>query len=322
MLSSDFTNTVLFEPIRRGADRLNIVSGYATPTMASWHIKEIQTLSLPPIEIYLIVGMCPYDGLSIDVHNGFKELVESSNSSARLSKLTCQYVYQGPPVHSKLYLWSKDGIPVEAYAGSPNYTQSAFSHFRRELMASCDASLAHEYFNQIEGDTIFCTHSEVEEHIILYPSHPVLDAESSPIVNLRGSGIENITLSFLARTGEVGNRSGLNWGQRAGREPNQAYIPLPAEISRSGFFPLGKRHFSVITDDGKQLILRVEQENNKAITTPLNNSQIGEYFRNRLGLPNGSYISKADLERYGRTDVTFYKFDEEHFFMDFSVHNN
>lgn len=29
--------------------------------------------------------------------------------------------------------------------------------------------------------------------------------------------------------------------------------------------------------------------------------------------------NKADLERYGRTDVTFYKIDDEQFFMDFSV---
>ena len=32
-------------------------------------------------------------------------------------------------------------------------------------------------------------------------------------------------------------------------------------------------------------------------------------------------ISKEDLEKYGRTDVAFYKFDDENFFMDFSVNN-
>jgi hypothetical protein len=102
-----------------------------------------------------------------------------------------------------------------------------------------------------------------------------------------------LTLSLLARGGETGTHSGLNWGQRDGREPNQAYISLPAEAARSGFFPLdgnpsGKHnpHFSVLTDDGINLILRVEQQNNKAITTPLNNSLIGEYFRNRIGAAN------------------------------------
>ena len=82
---------------------------------------------------------------------------------------------------------------------------------------------------------------------------------------------------------------------------------------------LEKQHFSALTDDGKQLILRVEQQGDKAITTPANNSLLGEYFRNRLGLANGAFVTKADFERYGRSDVTFYKLDDEQFYMDFSV---
>lgn len=42
-------------------------------------------------------------------------------------------------------------------------------------------------------------------------------------------------------------------------------------------------------------------------------------LRNRLGLANGQYVTRQDLERYGRTDVDFYKIDEETFYMDFSV---
>lgn len=320
VLISDFTDRVLFEPIRRGADRLYIVSGYATPTMASWHIKQIQTLGLKPVEIILVVGMCRFDGLSIDVHEGFKSLTDTYSKYPNFSKITCQYICDGAPVHSKLYIWSKANKPMEAFTGSANYTQTAFNSFsRREILVECDPDNAFDYFNSVEKDSIYCTHSEVEDYITLYPTHPILDAETSPVISLRGSGIENVTLSFLTKNGETGARSGLNWGQRDGREPNQAYIPLPSEIARSGFFPLNKKHFSVITDDGKQLILRVEQQNNKAITTPLNNSQLGEYFRNRLGLANGAYVRRADLERYGRTDVTFYKLDDEHFFMDFSV---
>lgn len=46
---------------------------------------------------------------------------------------------------------------------------------------------------------------------------------------------------------------------------------------------------------------------------------LGEYFRNRLGLANGAYVTAADLRSYGRTDVTFIKIDEEHYYMDFSI---
>ena len=80
-----------------------------------------------------------------------------------------------------------------------------------------------------------------------------------------------------------------------------------------------KQHFLVVTDDHHTLQLRVEQQNDKAITTPASNALLGEYFRNRLGLGNGEYIEKRHLLAYGRMDVMFYKIDEEQYYMDFSA---
>ena len=80
-----------------------------------------------------------------------------------------------------------------------------------------------------------------------------------------------------------------------------------------------KQHFLVVTDDHHTLLLRVEQQNDKAITTPASNALLGEYFRNRLGLPNGAYVHTSDLINYGRTDVSFIKIDDEQYYMDFSV---
>jgi len=318
MFNSDMVDKILINPITKGAQKLLILSGYATPTMASWHMMKIKELRINPVDINLIIGMTNYDGLTIDAHKGFKQLVDSHNGS-KFSKFQCQYICQGAPVHSKLYIWLKDNTPIEAYTGSANYTQAGFSTGRREYMVPCNPEDAFNYYNQAEGDSIYCNHSEVEDNIVFTPSHPVLDSEGGYPQALVGRGIQPIKLSLLARNGETGTRSGLNWGQREGREPNQAYIGLPAPIARSGFFPLGKQHFSVVTDDNKQLILRVQQENDKAITTPMNNSLIGEYFRNRIGVANGAYVWRSDLERYGRTDVDFYKLDDEHYYMDFSV---
>lgn len=318
MFDPAMVNQILIEPITRGAQQLLLLSGYATPTMASWHMMKIKELEMNPIDIKLIVGMTNYDGLTIDAHEGFKQLVNAQNGSC-LSSFQCQYIYQGAPVHSKLYVWLKDDKPFEAYTGSANYTQAGFSTNRREYIVPCNPEGAFDYYNQVECDSIYCTHSEVEDNIVFAPTHPVLESESEYTQALRGEGIEPFKLSLLARNGETGTRSGLNWGQRDGREPNQAYIGLPASIARSGFFPLEKQHFSVVTDDNKQLILRVEQQNDKAITTPMNNSLLGEYFRNRIGVANGAYVWRADLERYGRTDVDFYKLDDEHYYMDFSV---
>ncbi|MEI7485483.1 MAG: hypothetical protein WCK13_12300 [Ignavibacteriota bacterium] len=46
---------------------------------------------------------------------------------------------------------------------------------------------------------------------------------------------------------------------------------------------------------------------------------MGEYFRNRINVANGAPVSTQDLLDYGRTDATFYKIDDETYFMDFSV---
>jgi hypothetical protein len=322
---TDFRDRLLLEPVHNGADSLKIISGYATHTMASWHITELLSRTQPAIDITLIVGMCPFDGISKNVHEGFKALIARNNTSGQ-SNLGCQYVIEGAPVHSNIYIWERNGSPFSAYVGSATYTQSAFSHLRRELLHECDPDDALSYYDTIEPSTMFCNHAEIEDYVKVTQRHSVLMAEESPLPSLRGSGVQHITLSLLARGGNTGTRSGLNWGQRDGREPNQAYIPLPSDVARSGFFPLagnssGKDnpHFSVLTDDGKQLILRVEQQNNKAITTPMNNSLLGEYFRNRVGMGNGEYVTLQHLNNYGRTDVTFYKLDDEQFFMDFSI---
>jgi len=225
--------------------------------MASWHIAEIVERFGTAVDIDLIVGMCSLDGLSRSVHEGFKEIMRH-RQAADQSRLTCKYIVEGKSVHTKLYLWEKGGNPFCAYVGSANYTQPAFLGFRREVMEAYDPEAARDYLETLEADTMYCNHAEIEDKVIITRSHPILEAEEAPAVLLHGADVQNVTLSLLARGGETGRRSGLNWGQRDGREPNQAYIPLPASIARSGFFPLNRRQFSVLTDDGIQLILRVE----------------------------------------------------------------
>ena len=141
-------------------------------------------------------------------------------------------------------------------------------------------------------------------------------------------------IRFLTKNGDVGNGSRLNWGVRPDgkpresvnangsksvRNPNQSYIGLPSVLQRSGFFPDIAHRFTVLTDDEKILTCVRAQANGKGIETPQDNSEIGRYFRNRLGLSSGAYISIKDLKKYGRYDVTFYKLDNENFVMDFHV---
>lgn len=318
MISRNIAQRLLFSPINYGADTLLILTGYASPNMASWLIKSQHDRRLQPIDIRLVVGMTSYDGLSLSAHEGFKELHGKSYGS-NMSRFQCSYVYDTEmPVHANLYIWTKQDNPIFAFTGSPDFMQSAFLSGRQEIVENCDPAEALQFFNEIEAKSIFCNHSEVEEYVILHGKHDILDEEGK--LTLSGEGIVKATLPLLSRSGDIGEKSGLNWGQRNKRNKNQAYIPLPSAIAKSGFFPLNKQHFIVRTDDGHILVLRVEQQGNKAITTPLSNAQLGEYFRNRLGLANGAYVHKQALLDYGRTDVTFYKIDDEEFFFDFSVH--
>lgn len=322
MIFEDITRKVLFEPLDRDVNELYIISGYATPTMLSWYIKNLYHKTQTPLKITLLVGMAPFDGVSVSVHEGFTQLI-CDDKPQEIAKLECSYIFDPPAVHANLFIWAKDGIPVLAFSGSANFVQSSFvGHHRQEVMTICDPVAAMEYFQSLINRSIYVHHAEIEEYIVIHPAHPVLDRENMLMEGfnlLDQDGYEMVTLSLITRTGEPGKHSGLNWGQRPNRNPNEAYIPLPAKVAKSGFFPLEKRHFTAITDDRHQLILRIEQQDDKAITTPARNSDLGEYFRNRLGLANGDFVTRADLDRYGRTDVVFLKLDEETYYIDFSV---
>ncbi len=61
------------------------------------------------------------------------------------------------------------------------------------------------------------------------------------------------------------------------------------------------------------------QQGRKAIQSTHDNSELGRYIRNRLGLELGTVIKLNDLENYGRTDYTLEKIDDETILLDFSV---
>lgn len=108
-----------------------------------------------------------------------------------------------------------------------------------------------------------------------------------------------VLLSLLTKNGEIGKRSGLNWGQRNKRNRNEAYIPLPSHIAKSGFFPLDKQHFLVVTDDHHTLQLRVEQQNDKAITTDVVEDCIRSSFKGHI--KNNTFMlrySKKPMSEY------------------------
>lgn len=157
----------------------------------------------------------------------------------------------------------------------------------------------------------FDTEGLKDLQIILQREFPELNAETSQMK------IEKVKVSLLDKNGEP--QYGLNWGQRTGREPNQAYVQLPIEVYRSDFFPKKPEHFFIHTDDNQDIKFTRAQKTDEgtALQTPDDNSLFGRYMRDRLGIPHGQEITAKDILNYGCTEITFFKINGR-FYLDFS----
>jgi hypothetical protein len=135
------------------------------------------------------------------------------------------------------------------------------------------------------------------------------------------NGLNLISLPLVSKIGgviSVPKTSGLNWGQRPGREQNQAYLAIPAYIQRNHFFPEAGEFFLMECDDGEVFKCVRAQAHGKAIHTTSNNSLLGLYFRQRLGVMPGYMITVDHLNRYGRSSVDISRINPYKFFLDFS----
>ena len=244
-------------------------------------------------------------------------------------KFQCNYC-KGIPIHSKLYVWYSHGEPIEAYIGSANYTQQAFIlNAQHEILSNCNPLEAHAYFIHHQKYAASCLAPDIEEMIpIVKTTHQPIPTDSKLLFKPKHNTIsnnQNIVVTsvelplYSTQTKHVPAISGLNWGQREGRDKNQAYIAVPSSIQKTHFFPPIAVHFHVATDDGEMLEMSIAQADGKAIHTPTSNAILGAYLRKRLGVPSGQFVTDEDLDRYGRRTVTFTKFDDENYFMDMSV---
>lgn len=120
----------------------------------------------------------------------------------------------------------------------------------------------------------------------------------------------------------VASSSGLNWGHRTvngkSRNPNEAYINVPASIRDTGFFPPPGQTFSVSTDDDQVLKMHVTGRPPKNLQTYGDLTLLGRYFRRRLQVETGRLVTIDDLRRYGRDTVRFER-REFDYLMDFST---
>lgn len=321
MIVDNLYNPTLIDPVISGtANKLYIVSGYASATFARRHLVELKRAN-DKFVINLIIGMpsAKNDHMAfLMLHKEFKDFFKG------------YYLQSQPPVHCKAYSWFNDDKPFAGYAGSANYSQYGFFSDQQLNQLSKDNPLEiKQLYDFLLKRSIY-----IPDHKLVLPeSHRMPRVESVPPGEIEWEIPEvRVTISFLDKKGNLPESSGLNWGQRLSkrtnprtgeihwdvREPNQAYLSLKSDSRKVGFLPEQAYTFSLITDDKQSFDCVVAQQGRKAIHSTNDNSEIGRYIRNRIGVPLGNKVTVEDLERYGRTDYTIEKIDDETFLLDFS----
>lgn len=346
-ITSAFDEPILYAPARietlNPCSSLKIVTAFTDCERISTHMIHLaegmkNSRLVKGISVDIILGMTK-SSMSQKKHEDICRLLKFINDEKGMPKVSCRYICSGPEVHSKMYLWSSSIscepsiIPQIAYCGSLNYTMNAF-YKRRECVSVCNPASAWMYYNSIYPDTIDCFHPTAVEKIKAIANNAPNNMEEPDNGELEYSKynplvpISEIKISLLrADDSDTGYGSGINWGIRKDgtkRNRNQAYIPYNAKDKIDGFFPdrinpddENCPMFKVITKDFGSFHMRMAQQGNKALHSVESNAILGEWIRKKIGVPSGGYITKQMLEHYGRTYVTFRKYPDGVYLLDF-----
>ena len=343
---SNFDEPVLYAPARtdfvRPCSSLKIITAFTDCERISTHmIKLFEGMKsnrlIKGISVEILLGMTK-SSLSQKKHEDICRLIRILNESKGMPKISCRYICQGPEVHSKVYIWSSKGekqdeTPCVAFCGSLNYTMNAF-YKRRESVSICEFTDAYAYYKTLLPDTIDCFDSEVSEklkNVVNNTSDTFVEPDNSEKDYLtydKETPVDTLSVSLLRADGtDTGYGSGINWGIRQNgtkRNQNQAYIPYNHKDKKPGFFPDRVNPddencpmFKVITKDFGSFHMRMAQQGNKALHSVESNAILGEWIRKRIGAPSGGYVTKQMLELYGKTFVTFRKYKDGTYLLDF-----
>ena len=297
-------------------DELIIVSGYLGP-------RPVARLEELPFNTRVIYGMYGSEGIRPSLHNsltGIQNNVDNLN-----------IFYSQLPVHSKCYVWRTAGNISHALIGSANFSTNGLTTPFREVLAETTRDTfrpLNDYIQHVLNNSISCL--EVGNERV-----------SDPIINN-----QDCRMSLVGRDGEVQNAAGLNWGQNPNNHttPNDAYIPIrtshirdypnlfppkqlnPLVVDNRGRMQRHNDSIEIIWDDGLTMEGLFEgsqpvdgQIYPKQVSSFPNKSQMGEYLRERLGVPSGQPVRRHHLDRYGRIDIEVTLIGDGLYRFDFSI---
>lgn len=321
MLSINLFESALVAPAIEGADELLIITGYSSPGIVTKQLDRLKSLGLK-IKIRVLVGMISLDGIDRKSHQGFVKLCKKMGDD-----FSCRYVSHALTTHSKNYLWLKKGKPYLGFTGSANYSINGFAGNVIETLTPDEPSEIAILYERIAKESIECTNPEALKLFSIYETSfnaPIdyrtsdKEIEGAKDFAFQTIGLAAQKLSLLARNGQVHEGGGLNW-QLDRKDKDAAYIHVPARVLRDVFFPEPGLRFNVLCDDGVEMVMVCQGSGGKQLTTPQSNQILGRYFRKRLGLKSGVKVTLDDLNRYGKTYVTFYKKSQNLYYLDFAI---
>jgi len=247
-------------------------------------------------------------------------------------------LYPDIACHSKCYVWLEENKPIRGLVGSANFTSNGLENDYRESLievAKNELYIVKGYIDIIVASSKSCTDVNQQDES--------LESKGSTYV-VKNKEICEMIL-FEPRTGEVPSRSGLNWGLAEGSNvnPEDAYIPIRVDHIKNYLFlfpPIRPKLSServrgnpvdvieIIWDDGVSMKGRLEGsqpidgvKHPKQISSSPTKSELGAYFRRRLGLSPGQQVKRSHLESYGASSVRISLLSDGVYYFDFSPTN-
>jgi hypothetical protein len=336
---------ILFNKHQYGSeipDELIIISGYLGPA-------PVERLSELPMKTTVIGGM-----YSSGIHSQLWNALEKSKQGN--SDLSVYFSKR--EIHSKIYIWKKDGKILSALVGSANFSSKGLRTDYRETLADATRdthATLERYYRYILDNSIEDPEIDTKQRIIDFT------VEANERVTTLSDKKYSYDIPLYSATGgekSVPPASGLNWGLGEGHvAPGDAYIRLPKTIIKDNHglispydedytTPDGKRArksdpIELIWDDGTVMEASLEgvqnyngEEYPKQLAsysskTPYldgerisKKSILGRYLRNRLNVDVNEQITLETLQNFGRDTVTLSLIEDGIYYADFSVNSD